>query len=265
MKIQFTKEQHKAFQDLRTVFDMTNQNFVNKHYKDYIPIGLALVHMTTAEDYYRHDLENYGAYYNQRIMDNSELFRVAIIEDRLPLLSFDRKPYEKGFWHKHYEQIEKGHDDNYFGLLISLVSYYALYQLLISQGYSPQDERLKAINNMQQIMNHPNDAVNDRFHNNDYLYHAIKDMPVSGDGKHKNTPERREATLLQFLKDKLNYSPSDDCIDLRDSDWPDRKSLWVALNELNPIDFKHDASKDLIDKFFNNQKYVSFSTSKNNK
>lgn len=262
-KIQFTQQQLKAFQDLRTVFDMTNQDFVNKRFKDYIPIGLALVHITTEEDYYSHDLENYGVYYNQRIMDNSELFREAIIEDRLPLLSFDRKPYEKGFWRKHSELIEKGHDDNYFGLLISLVSYHALYQLLISQGYSPQDERLKTINKMQQIMNHPNDAFNDRFHNNEWLYHAIKDMPVSEEGKHKNTPERREATLLQFLRDKLDYSPSEGCRDLRESEWPNRQTLWLALNQINNKDFKHNAKKDLIDKFFNKQHYVSYSDNKN--
>ena len=259
-----TQQQLDIIKAFRQVFDIMNEGFMNKQYWDYIPFGLAMIHLTTAETEHQKQDEDYPIKYHKRLFENTYQFISAIKNEELVLFTPEKMPYEKGFMDKLITTIEDGKENNYFGVLCSYVAYDGLKNVLLNKGFSPMDHKVQSIGQIFTVMNDPNSTVFPEHATNDLLYHTIKEFPVKEEDKRLNTFERREKSLLQFLSEYFKFSANDDCLDLRDSDWPNRITLWKALNELNPKDFKHDASKDLIDKFFNNQHYVSYSDNKKN-
>jgi|GEM_PF-4158265 len=257
-----TQQLMDAIKAFRQVFDIMNDGFMKKQYWDYIPFGLAMIHLTTAETEHLKEMDDYPIRYHIRLFENTYQFVPAIKNEELVMFTPDKMPYDEGFMNKYITAIDDGKEDNYFGVLCSFVSYDGLRNVLLNKGFSQTDHKIQSLGQIFSVMNDPNSTVLPEHAVNDVLYHTIKDIPIKEDDKRLKTHERREKTLLEFLSKNFVYSATDDCLDLRDSKWPERKTLWKALNEINPKEFKHDAKKDLIDKFFNNQQYVSFSTNK---
>ncbi len=257
-----TQQQLDIIKAFREVFDIMNKGFIEKQYWDYIPFGLAMIHITTAETEHQKQDADYPIKYHKRLFENTFQFIPAIKNDDLVMFTYEKLPYDAGYMGKLINAMVDGKEDNYFGVICSFVSYDGLRNVLLNKGFSPTDHKVQSIGQIFSVMNDQNSTVFPEHAVNDVLYHTIKDIPIKEDDKRLNTFERREKTLLDFLKKHCKYSVTDDCKDMRDSDWPDRLTLWLALSDINPKDFKTNATKDLIDKFFNKQNYVRFSDNK---
>ncbi|MCX7553643.1 hypothetical protein OS175_07110 [Marinicella sp. S1101] len=235
---------------------------MKKQYWDYIPFGLAMIHLTTAETAHLKDSEDYHIKFHERLFENTYQFVPAIMSEELVMFTPERLPYDEGFMKDFLKAIEDGKEDNYFGVLVSFVAYEGLRNTLINKGFSVTDHKVQSIGHIFSVMNDPNSKVFPEHATNDVLYNTIKGFPIKEEDKKLNTHERREMALLEFLKKQYDYAVTDGCKDMRESDWPDRHSLWMKLGKSNPKDFKQDATKDLVDKFFNKQQYVSYSDNK---
>jgi len=72
-----TQQQMDVMKAFREVFDTMNKGFMRKDYWDYIPFGLAMIHLTTAELEHLNDSEDYPIRFHRKYEDRHPVGKSA--------------------------------------------------------------------------------------------------------------------------------------------------------------------------------------------
>ena len=173
-KIKFTKHQLKFLKDLRLVYDSFNQAFSENFYDEYVPIGIFIVHYVTFENYYKQDHCDYNALANLRHLEIAGELSKRIKESPNLIFHLNNSAYKDTTVRNQLIKLEKEQDDNFFGILVSKISYENLIKFITDTPHlSSKDKAIEVIEEIRDLVK--SQLLNTFFTTpNKILYHSVK-------------------------------------------------------------------------------------------
>ena len=198
-KIEFTEDQFQYLEHLKLLYDATNSKFINREFGDYIPVGIAIIHISTntLESKYWDD----PMMFNSKCINTGKLFYQLIYNIKMGLLDYSYNPVPSSEINLLINQIINYESYNYLNILSCFVSFEMLHNTLKElKNISSNDNRLKSVIQLWNGINDTNFKFNPEYVTNSILYNSIKNMRKKDKDKNNKRPTNEIADNQQENK-----------------------------------------------------------------